>query len=100
MTFRQILTIIAIVWLILINLTAFIAYGVDKRKAVKGQWRIPEATLWTIALLGGSIGSYITMRTIRHKTQHKSFMIGFPAIISFQVAIITYLILKTEFGSF
>ena len=89
-----------IIYLIVINIVGAIVNIVDKQKAKKNKWRIPEATLWTIALLGGSIGSYITMRTIRHKTQHKSFMIGFPAIISFQVAIITYLILKTEFGSF
>ena len=89
-----------IIYLILINIVGAIVNIVDKQRAKKNKWRIPETTLWTIALLGGSIGSYITKKTIRHKTQHKSFMSGFPAIISFQVAIITYLILKTEFGSF
>ena len=91
---------IIIIYLIVINIIGAIVNIVDKQKAKRNKWRISEATLWTVALLGGSIGSYITMKIIRHKTQHKSFMIGFPAIISFQIAIITYLILKTEFGSF
>ena len=89
-----------IIYLIVVNIVGAIVNIVDKRRAKKNKWRIPEATLWTIALLGGSIGSYITMKTIRHNTQHKSFLIGFPAIMSFQVAVITYLILKPEFGSF
>ena len=58
MTFGQILIIIAIIWLILINLIAFAAYGMDKRKAVKGQWRIPEATLIGLALAGCPEGAY------------------------------------------
>lgn len=91
---------IIIIYLIAINLIGIIINIADKQKAKHGKWRIPEATLWTIALLGGSVGSYATMKTIRHKTKHKSFMIGFPLIISFQCAIITFLLLKTEFGSF
>lgn len=91
---------IIIIYLIAINIIGIIVNIADKQKAKHGKWRIPEATLWTIALLGGSVRSYATMKAIRHKTKHKSFMIGFPLIISFQCAIITFLLFKTEFGSF
>lgn len=91
---------IIIIYLIVINIIGIIINIADKQKAKHHKWRIPEATLWTVALLGGSVGSYVTMKIIRHKTKHKSFMIGFPLIISFQIAIITYLLFKTEFGSF
>lgn len=93
MTFRQILTIIAIVWLILINLTAFIAYGVDKRKAVKGQWRIPEATLIGLALAGGPVGAYAGMKVFHHKTKHAKFTIGVPAIMAAWVAAVIFLLI-------
>lgn len=91
---------IIIIYLIAINIIGIIVNIWDKQKAKHGKWRIPEATLWAIALLGGSVGSYATMKTIRHKTKHKSFMIGFPLIIVFQFAIITFILFKTEFGSF
>lgn len=91
---------IIIIYLIAINIIGIIVNIADKQKAKHGKWRIPEATLWAIALLGGSVGSYATMKTIRHKTKHKSFMIGFPLIIVFQFAIITFILFKTEFGSF
>lgn len=93
MTFRQILTIIAIVWLILINLTAFIAYGVDKRKAVKGQWRIPEATLIGLALAGGPVGAYAGMKVFHHKTKHVKFTIGVPVIMAAWVAAVIFLLI-------
>lgn len=93
MTFRQILTIIAIVWLILINLTAFIAYGVDKRKAFKGQWRIPEATLIGLALAGGPVGAYAGMKVFHHKTKHAKFTIGVPAIMAAWVAAVIFLLI-------
>lgn len=91
---------IIIIYLIAINIIGIIVNIADKQKAKHGKWRIPEATLWAIAFLGGSIGNYATMKTIRHKTKHKSFMIGFPLIIGFQCVIITFLLFKTEFGSF
>lgn len=91
---------IIIIYFIAINIIGIIVNIADKQKAKRGKWRIPEATLWAIALLGGSVGSYAAMKTIRHKTKHKSFMIGFPLIIVFQFAIIIFLLFKTEFGSF
>ena len=58
---------------------------VDKWKAKKNLWRIPEATLFTIAILGGSIGSMLGMYTVRHKTQHIKFTFGMPVILALQV---------------
>lgn len=75
-------------YFVLINLTAFSLMGIDKRKAIKGAFRIPEATLFTVALIGGSIGSIIGMYTFRHKTRHFSFVYGMPAILILQIVLI------------
>lgn len=93
MTFGQILIIIAAAWLMLINLIAFIAYGMDKRKAVKGQWRIPEATLIGLALVGGPVGAYAGMKVFHHKTKHAKFTIGVPAIMATWIAAIIFLLI-------
>jgi uncharacterized membrane protein YsdA (DUF1294 family) len=74
-----------IIYLIVINLVAVIATVADKRKAKKGAWRIKERTLLIISALGGSIAMLITMKKIRHKTKHKKFMVGIPAIIIAQL---------------
>lgn len=74
-------------YLIIINLLAVIVTVSDKRRAVSHRWRIPENTLLLIAALGGSPAMLITMRIIRHKTQHKKFMLGIPAILILQIAI-------------
>ena len=66
---------------------------IDKRRSVKHKWRIKEKTLWLVALLGGALGSYITMILIRHKTKHKSFMIGMPVLALLQIATIIYIFL-------
>lgn len=81
-----------IVYLVIINLFAFIITVADKNKAKKGKWRIRERTLFITAALGGSVTMLITMKKIRHKTQHNSFMIGIPAIILAQVLIICLII--------
>ena len=93
MTFGQILIIIAIIWLILINLIAFAAYGMDKRKAVKGQWRIPEATLIGLALAGGPVGAYGGMKVFHHKTKHAKFTIGVPVIMAAWIAAVIFLLI-------
>ena len=67
-------------WMI-INIVAFFLMGIDKKKARTGAWRIPEKTLFLSAILGGSIGSICGMQLFRHKTKHKSFVIGMPAIL-------------------
>ena len=85
------LTSILLTYLVLINLFTFIVYGIDKWKASRGAWRIPEATLLGLAAIGGSIGAWLGMRTWHHKTQHKKFLIGVPAIIIIQVLLIVFL---------
>ena len=73
-------------YLIIINAVAFIVYGIDKYKAKKAKWRIPEATLLMLAVLGGSIGAWTGMRVWHHKTMHKKFKYGVPAILLIQIA--------------
>lgn len=77
-----------------ISLVTAIVTVVDKYKARKGKWRIPEVTLFILAFLGGSVAEYITMKTIRHKTLHKRFMIGLPLIIILQVAVIVFILTR------
>ncbi len=71
-------------WMI-INIVAFFLMGIDKKRARTGAWRIPEKTLFLSAILGGSIGSICGMQLFRHKTKHKSFVIGMPAILIVQL---------------
>lgn len=78
--------------LLALNLITFITYGIDKLKARKSHWRIPESTLLLLALIGGSIGAWLGIKVWRHKTQHKKFYIGIPLIITGQVILLTYLI--------
>ena len=77
---------VIISYFVMINLVGFISMGLDKRKARKHQWRIPEATLFTIDLLGGVIGSIIGMRLFRHKTMHMKCVVGMPVILVLWVA--------------
>lgn len=76
--------------LIAINVLTFIVYGIDKLKAKKGWWRIPEATLLLLALVGGSIGAWCGMTLFRHKTKHLKFKIGVPLIFLLQLALLIY----------
>lgn len=78
-------------YLLAINVVAFIMYGIDKYKAKKAKWRIPEATLLLLAVLGGSIGAWMGMKAWHHKTMHKKFKYGIPAILLIQVALMAYL---------
>lgn len=75
-----------------LNLVAFVAAFLDKRKAIKNSWRIPEKTLFFLAAIGGSIGLYIGMKTFRHKTKKLRFSIGIPLIIILQIIAIVYLL--------
>lgn len=77
-----------IIYLIIINLIAFIAMYLDKRKARYGNWRIPEQSLLILALIGGSFGAIIGMYTFRHKTKKYRFSIGFPIILILQIVLI------------
>ena len=74
-----------------INAVTFIVYGIDKYKAKKAKWRISEATLLLLAVLGGSIGAWMGMKVWHHKTMHKKFKYGIPAILLIQIALMAYL---------
>ena len=79
---------IVLIYLAVTNVVTFFMYGIDKWKARKSKWRIREAALLGLAVLGGSIGAWIGMKVWHHKTQHKKFKYGVPAIIIIQLAII------------
>ena len=83
-------------YLLAINAVAFIVYGIDKYKAKKAKWRISEATLLLMAVIGGSIEAWVGMRIWHHKTMHKKFKYGIPVIIIFQVALAVYLLTNIE----
>lgn len=83
---------IALIFFAAINVITFLLYGIDKWKAKKSRWRVKEATLLGLAMLGGSIGAWFGMKVWHHKTQHKKFKYGIPAIIIVQIALIGYII--------
>lgn len=76
---------VALLWLLVWNFVAFALMGVDKAKARRGRWRIPEKTLFLSAILGGSVGAMLGMSLFRHKTQHRRFRLGMPLILDLQV---------------
>ena len=82
---------IALLYLIIINATGFLLMLADKSKAKRGAWRIPEATLMGVAVIGGSIGSLIGMKLFRHKTRHPKFYIGIPLILALQIVAAIFL---------
>ncbi|MBR5225488.1 MAG: DUF1294 domain-containing protein [Clostridia bacterium] len=90
--------ILAIVWILwlLLNVAVFLLYGIDKLKAKKNKWRIPERTLLTGTWLMGGVGAFLGMRTFRHKTQHLSFKVSAVGGMIISVAVmlvVTYLLL-------
>lgn len=82
------------VYLAAINLATFAVYGVDKRRARRGEWRVPEKTLFLLPLLGGSVGALLGMRIFHHKTKHWYFVWGIPAILLAQLALAAWLLTK------
>lgn len=74
--------------LISINIVTFLAYGVDKRAAQRGQWRVSEAKLHTLELLGGWCGAYVAQKFFRHKTKKKSYQAMFWLMLAFEVVIV------------
>ncbi len=78
-------------YLIVINIVTFLVYGIDKWKAKQGSWRISEATLLILAVIGGSIGALLGMKVWHHKTMHKKFKYGLPLILIIQIILIGYL---------
>jgi len=81
---------IILLYLFAINVVAFFAFGIDKLKAKRDKWRIPESTLLSMAVLGGSIGALAGMKVWRHKTLHDKFRIGIPVIIALQIAAVVW----------
>ena len=82
------LTELFIGYLLIINLIGFIMMGVDKKRAIRGAWRISEASLFAFALLGGALGCTLGMNHFRHKTKHWYFKYGMPAIFAGQVFLV------------
>lgn len=78
---------IIILYFVTMNAIGFGIMGIDKWKAKKGYWRIPESTLFIIAVIGGSIGSILGMYAFRHKTKHWYFVFGMPAILVIELLI-------------
>lgn len=81
-------------YLFCLNVAGLASMGMDKRKAIRHQWRIPEATLFLIALLGGSLGSIVGMQLFRHKTRHWYFVWGMPAIFFIELALVLGIVLR------
>lgn len=79
-----------VIYFIIINILGFLIMYIDKQKAKKGKWRIPEKTLFIITALGGGIGTIAGMYTFRHKTQKIAFVIGFPVITIMEIVTIVY----------
>lgn len=77
--------LIILIYIIIINLIAFLAMYIDKKRAKWGKWRIKESTLFILVLLGGGIGGIAGMKTFRHKTKKMRFVIGFPLILIVEV---------------
>ena len=86
---------IVLIYLAIINVVTFFLFGIDKWKAKRDKWRVPEATLLWWAVFGGSIGALLGMSVWHHKTQHRKFTWGVPAILIAQIAIVGVIIYYT-----
>ena len=78
-------------YLAAINLVTFLVYGIDKLRAKRGAWRIPEKTLFLLPILGGSVGAIAGMKVFHHKTKHWYFKYGLPLILILQIALVVWL---------
>ena len=90
----EIIEKIFLIYFIGINLVTFIVYGIDKRKAIKQKYRIPEKSLFGLAFLGGSVGALLGMYAFRHKTRVWYFVVGIPVILFLQIGITVYIAIK------
>ena len=88
------MTTTILIYLLIINVVTFIVYGIDKYKAKHAKWRISEATLLLLAAIGGSIGAWCGMKVWHHKTMHKKFKYGLPAILILQVVLAVWIVSK------
>ena len=89
-------TQLIIIYLIAINVITFLVYGIDKWKARRSKWRIPEATILGLAVIGGSLGAWLGMRMWHHKTMHKKFQYGIPLILIVQIALVLLTSCRTK----
>lgn len=80
-----------ILGLLFINFIGFLLMGIDKQRAIKHKYRIPELSLWFVAIIGGAVGSFVGMNVFRHKTKHILFVVGMPALIIIHLGIVVYL---------
>ena len=83
-----------LIYLLAVNAVTFIVYGIDKYKAKHAKWRISEATMLLLAVVGGSIGAWCGMKVWHHKTMHKKFKYGVPVILLLQLALAVWIINK------
>jgi uncharacterized membrane protein YsdA (DUF1294 family) len=86
------ISIIAVGYLVILSFAGLISMGMDKRRAIRNKWRIPERTLLLIAFIGGGIGSFLGMRIFRHKTKHRKFVILLPIAAVLYAILLIYLI--------
>lgn len=84
----MIFELIIIGYILIVNLVGFVIMGVDKKRAVRGAWRISERSLFLTAIIGGSLGCILGMQHFRHKTKHWYFKYGMPAILLIQILLI------------
>ena len=87
----MILEILLLSYLVIVNIVGFAMMGIDKKRAIRGAWRISESSLFLTALIGGSIGCILGMKTFRHKTKHWYFKYGLPAILILQIVLLVLL---------
>jgi len=85
---------IIIGYFVIVNIVGLMSMAIDKAKAIHNKWRIPEKTLFIIAMLGGSIGSIMGMQMFRHKTKHATFTIGMPVILIVQIVLVLVVYFK------
>ena len=88
------LLLILFIYLAVINIIGFALMGIDKKRAIRGAWRISESSLFLSALLGGSIGCILGMKLFRHKTKHWYFKYGMPAILLAQIALVIFILTR------
>lgn len=83
-----------LIYIAIMSIAGILSMLIDKRKAIKGKWRVPEKTLFLISLIGGSIGSLAGMYLFRHKTKHWYFVVFMPAILILHIAFVIFLQVK------
>ncbi len=83
---------ILIIYIAIINLYGFLIMYLDKKRSIKGKWRIPESRLFLTVILLGSLGIFLGMKLFHHKTKHWYFKYGVPAIMAIQLALYFFLL--------